>query len=236
MKKNKKLQKYVNDSMKEYYNESFLEQLKKNLLLENLPDKQRGGRFYFMIAGAACVVLILILASIFLFTPFKSDNNDLYSNESTKFYSYANRIEIKASFTELNSILNEIYFSENNIIGVSKIEDTVYNETLYYVIRYEFNDGLDIIKIIVDVNKDFEYDFGNKLYNRLSEVNGCDIAYLEVCEEEDDGIYCFTGRAEITSISEQVYIEYEGISTERASNFLICIEKIILRKQNLQFN
>ena len=88
------------------------------------------------------------------------------------------------------------------------------------------NDGLDIFRIIIDVNTEYEYDFGNKPYNKFCDVNGYEIAYLEICEE-GDGIYGFTGKAEIKNTSESIYIEYDGISLEQESNFIINLCNII---------
>lgn len=226
MKRDRKLQKYIDENLSEYRNDTFLEQLKSDLSPINTPTRRRNNRLYWTIAGATCVVMAIILVSIFVIAPLIKENGDKDTAQPSKYYSYANRTEITVSVTELNGVVNDIEFSEENLVEVRKVTDTFYNETLYYIINYSLNDGLDIFRIIIDVNTEYEYDFGNKPYNKFCDVNGYEIAYLEICEE-GDGIYGFTGKAEIKNTSESIYIEYDGISLEQESNFIINIYNII---------
>lgn len=226
MKRDRKLQKYIDENLSEYRNDTFLVQLKSNLSPINTQTKRRGNRLYWTIAGATCVVMAIILVSIFVIAPLIKENGDKDTAQPSKYYSYANRTEITASVTELNGVVNDIEFSEENLVEVRKVTDTFYNETLYYTVNYSLNDGLDIFRIVIDVNTEYEYDFGNKPYNKFCDVNGYEIAYLEICEE-GDGIYGFTGKAEIKNTSESIYIEYDGISLEQESNFIINIYNII---------
>ena len=226
MKRDRKLQKYIDENLSEYRNDTFLEQLKSDLSPINTPTRRRNNRLYWTIAGATCVVMAIILVSVFAIAPLIKENGDKDTAQPSKYYSYANRIEITASVTELNGVVNDIEFSEENLVEVRKVTDTFYNETLYYIINYSLNDGLDIFRIIIDVNTEYEYDFGNKPYNKFCDVNGYEIAYLEICEE-GDGIYGFTGKAEIKNTSESIYIEYDGISLEQESNFIINLCNII---------
>ena len=223
MKRDRKLQKYIDENLSEYRNDTFLEQLKSNI---NTSTKRRGNRLYWTIAGATCVVMAIILVSVFAIAPLIKENGDKDTAQPSKYYSYANRTEITASVTELSGVVNDIEFSEENLVEVRKVIDTFYNETLYYIINYSLNDGLDIFRIVIDVNTEYEYDFGNKPYNKFCDVNGYEIAYLEICEE-GDGIYGFTGKAEIKNTSESIYIEYDGISLEQESNFIINLCNII---------
>ena len=226
MKRDRKLQKYIDENLSEYRNDTFLEQLKSDLSPINTPTRRRSNRLYWTIAGATCVVMAIILVSIFVIAPLIKENGDKDTAQPSKYYSYANRTEITVSVTELNGVVNDIEFSEENLVEVRKVTDTFYNETLYYTVNYSLNDGLDIFRIIIDVNTEYEYDFGNKPYNKFCDVNGYEIAYLEICEE-GDGIYGFTGKAEIKNTSESIYIEYDGISLEQESNFIINIYNII---------
>lgn len=226
MKRDKKLQKYIDENLSEYRNDTFLEQLKSDLSPINTPTRRRNNRLYWTIAGATCVVMAIILVSVFAIAPLIKENGDKDTAQPSKYYSYANRTEITVSVTELNGVVNDIEFSEENLVEVRKVTDTFYNETLYYIINYSLNDGLDIFRIIIDVNTEYEYDFGNKPYNEFCDVNGYEIAYLEICEE-GDGIYGFTGKAEIKNTSESIYIEYDGISLEQESNFIINLCNII---------
>lgn len=226
MKRDRKLQKYIDENLSEYRNDTFLEQLKSNLSPINTPTRRRNNRLYWTIAGATCVVMAIILVSVFAIAPLIKENGDKDTAQPSKYYSYANRTEITVSVTELNGIVNDIEFSEENLVEVRKVTDTFYNETLYYIINYSLNDGLDIFRIIIDVNTEYEYDFGNKPYNKFCDVNGYEIAYLEICEE-GDGIYGFIGKAEIKNTSESIYIEYDGISLEQESNFIINLCNII---------
>lgn len=223
MKRDRKLQKYIDENLSEYRNDTFLEQLKSNI---NTSTKRRGNRLYWTIAGATCVVMAIILVSVFAIAPLIKENGDKDTSQPSKYYSYANRTEITASVTELNGVVNDIEFSEENLVEVRKVIDTFYNETLYYIVNYSLIDGLDIFRIVIDVNTEYEYDFGNKPYNKFCDVNGYEIAYLEICEE-GDGIYGFTGKAEIKNTSESIYIEYDGISLEQESNFIINLCNII---------
>lgn len=226
MKRDKKLQKYIDENLSEYRNDTFLEQLKSDLSPINTPTRRRNNRLYWTIAGATCVVMAIILVSVFAIAPLIKENGDKDTAQPSKYYSYANRTEITASVTELNGVVNDIEFSEENLVEVRKVIDTFYNETLYYIVNYSLNDGLDIFRIVIDVNTEYEYDFGNKPYNKFCDVNGYEIAYLEICEE-GDGIYGFTGKAEIKNTSESIYIEYDGISLEQESNFIINLCNII---------
>lgn len=226
MKRDRILQKYIDENLSEYRNDTFLEQLKSDLSPINTSTERRGNRLYWTIAGATCVVMAIILVSIFVIAPLIKENGDKDTAQPSKYYSYANRTEITVSVTELNGVVNDIEFSEENLVEVRKVTDTFYNETLYYIINYSLNDGLDIFRIIIDVNTEYEYDFGNKPYNKFCDVNGYEIAYLEICEE-GDGIYGFTGKAEIKNTSESIYIEYDGISLEQESNFIINLCNII---------
>lgn len=226
MKRDRILQKYIDENLSEYRNDTFLEQLKSDLSPINTPTRRRNNRLYWTIAGATCVVMAIILVSVFAIAPLIKENGDKDTAQPSKYYSYANRTEITASVTELNGVVNDIEFSEENLVEVRKVTDTFYNETLYYIINYSLNDGLDIFRIIIDVNTEYEYDFGNKPYNKFCDVNGYEIAYLEICEE-GDGIYGFTGKAEIKNTSESIYIEYDGISLEQESNFIINLCNII---------
>lgn len=226
MKRDRILQKYIDENLSEYRNDTFLEQLKSDLSPINTPTRRRNNRLYWTIAGATCVVMAIILVSVFAIAPLIKENGDKDTAQPSKYYSYANRTEITVSVTELNGVVNDIEFSEENLVEVRKVTDTFYNETLYYIINYSLNDGLDIFRIIIDVNTEYEYDFGNKPYNKFCDVNGYEIAYLEICEE-GDGIYGFTGKAEIKNTSESIYIEYDGISLEQESNFIINLCNII---------
>lgn len=226
MKRDRKLQKYIDENLSEYRNDTFLEQLKSDLSPINTPTRRRNNRLYWTIAGATCVVMAIILVSVFAIAPLIKENGDKDTAQPSKYYSYANRTEITVSVTELNGVVNDIEFSEENLVEVRKVTDKFYNETLYYIINYSLNDGLDIFRIIIDVNTEYEYDFGNKPYNKFCDVNGYEIAYLEICEE-GDGIYGFTGKAEIKNTSESIYIEYDGISLEQESNFIINLCNII---------
>ena len=226
MKRDRKLQKYIDENLSEYRNDTFLEQLKSDLSPINTPTRRRNNRLYWTIAGATCVVMAIILVSVFAIAPLIKENGDKDTAQPSKYYSYANRTEITVSVTELNGVVNDIEFSEENLVEVRKVTDTFYNETLYYIVNYSLNDGLDIFRIIIDVNTEYEYDFGNKPYNKFCDVNGYEIAYLEICEE-GDGIYGFTGKAEIKNTSESIYIEYDGISLEQESNFIINLCNII---------
>lgn len=226
MKRDRKLQKYIDENLSEYRNDTFLEQLKSDLSPINTPTRRRNNRLYWTIAGATCVVMAIILVSVFAIAPLIKENGDKDTAQPSKYYSYANRTEITVSVTELNGVVNDIEFSEENLVEVRKVTDTFYNETLYYIINYSLNDGLDIFRIIIDVNTEYEYDFGNKPYNKFCDVNGYEIAYLEICEE-GDGIYGFTGKAEIKNTSESIYIEYDGISLEQESNFIMNLCNII---------
>lgn len=226
MKRDRKLQKYIDENLSEYRNDTFLEQLKSDLSPINTPTRRRNNRLYWTIAGATCVVMAIILVSVFVIAPLIKENGDKDTAQPSKYYSYANRTEITASVTELNGVVNDIEFSEENLVEVRKVIDTFYNETLYYTVNYSLNDGMDIFRIVIDVNTEYEYDFGNKPYNKFCDVNGYEIAYLEICEE-GDGIYGFTGKAEIKNTSESIYIEYDGISLEQESNFIINLCNII---------
>lgn len=226
MKKYKKLQKYADDSMSEYKNDAFLERLKSDLFAEKSSVERHGKRFYLMIAAVTCLVVTMILVSVFVFAPLINGESNIDKTQPPKYYAYENRTECMASVTELNDAVSDIEFSEKDLVEVRKITDNVYNETLYYIVKYELNEGLDVFKIIVDANADFDYDFGNKPYNKFVNVNGFEMAYLEMCDE-GDGIYGFTCRAEIKNTKEKIYIEYDGISLEQKSNFLIGISCII---------
>ena len=114
MKRDKKLQKYIDENLSEYRNDTFLEQLKSDLSPINTPTRRRNNRLYWTIAGATCVVMAIILVSVFAIAPLIKENGDKDTAQPSKYYSYANRTEITVSVTELNGVVNDIEFSEEN--------------------------------------------------------------------------------------------------------------------------
>lgn len=222
----KKLDAYAQKDLSEYENKQFLESLKEKVSENSTGQRRLSFRKILALSLIAFAVLVVSIG-IFLWAPWENAEQTALKNDDPieRLYLLEDEKTIDISWQELNEQTEEIKFSSENLIRVSKVENTNYNEILYYILYYDCSD-FDNIKIVFCNNALYKYDFNHTPYNQEATIIGNKLQYVE-SYSEDDGIYIFETRAELNLDSSNMYIEYSGIGVESTSNFIDLLSSIL---------
>lgn len=219
MKRNKKLQKYADESLAKYGNEEFLQKMK--FAVSQNKQKKRNKKFlYPVLGGIGATVAVVALVCVLLFVPI-GETGSSDGGWGFQAASQGASVSKKTTVEELNDSTAGIKFSAENVDSINKAKDKRNKETLYFTLEYSFNDGSDTVKLLIDVSPNFKYVSG-KSFDKLEVVNGYKVNYIETVA--DDG---FTASAHIVTPSEEVFIEYSGGGNEGQSDFLSVLESIL---------
>lgn len=215
----KKLDAYAQKDLSEYENKQFLEALKEKALENSTGQRRLSFRTILALSLVAFAVLVVSIG-IFLWAPWENAEQTALKNDDPieRLYLLEDEKTIDISLQELNEQMEEIKFSSENLIRVSKVENTNYNEILYFIIDYDFSE-FDNIVICISNNPFYKYDFDHAPYDQDSTINSFKVQYNELYTEED-GIYFFKTKGEINLGKTNLYIIYSGIGVEETSSFI----------------
>lgn len=216
MKNSKKLQKIADKSLNYLNDEEFLQTLKNNCKSNSQhnsikPRKQFFTRKWVYLSSFALVAAVV---SCFLFLP-PATKEKQYMAENLK--------SIESSIEELNKEMH--YYQIHNKCTVTKYYDSIYDDTLYYSVYYDI-DNLESLKIIIKINKNYNYEFPHAIYNQKIKYKEFYLQYYENYTIDED-IYFFVSKGEISSDQEILYIEYQGIGFDANSNFFDLLSQVI---------
>lgn len=170
---------------------------------------------------ASAMVLIVIAVSLY-FVPM-----EIYT-ENNKYYLDDNRAEEQVDVSDVNNNLNNINIIDNiSCDSIIRYYDTYYGDTLYYVIKQKFN--IEEITISVIVNEAFEFDWKNIELDKNIRLYDFIFEYKEEIVMSDV-IGTVRAFGKIDCGTEQIYIEYSGISLDGTSNFVELVESMIVPK------
>lgn len=219
MKRNKKIQKYVDESMGTLKNDTFINLLKKKL--SKPKQKIKGSAVYAVLAGATSTcVIIIVLLSLFILTPTVNDTE----KPQNIFYA-ENMATRKSSVTELNAATKHIDFVQSPDMTVTRVDDSLYDEILYFNVALSNSDTLESVKICVKKQRGADYTFVHNPYDKVAKIDGYIMNYVEECTS-DENSYLFQSKGEIDTGDEIIYIQYKGIGAKEKSGFIACLNRI----------
>lgn len=225
MKRNKKLQEYANQSLKTLNNDEFLNVLKERIEIKKTEHhKRKQLRNPVLIGSVAIIVVVVTFLCVFLIgSPDIEDPNK-------KQYLQANQESSESTIIDLNFATDNLDLVIDLEFSVSKIIDSKYDEILYYSICYSNEETLDTVQLYVVVNKEYDFIFDHAEYDKENDISGQKLNYIESCSFEDE-IYYFSAYGEIITQSEKIYIEYNGVSFEENSNFILIINQLLTKSR-----
>lgn len=216
MKNNKKLQKIANESLNQFHDEEFLQELKSKVGASKRtynPQKVRLKRFGICLTA---VITATVICCVFL----------LPSTKQEKQYMLEHLTSVASTVEEVNNEM--IYYQVSDNFMVTKYYDSQYGDTLYYKLLYAHDNVLNSLQLIVRTNQMFNYNFVHDEYKKNLQFKGHELQYCEELKVED-GLYFFKNKGEIHTNYEIIYIEYDGISLEENSSFLTLISTLLIK-------
>lgn len=223
MREYKKLQKLADNSLKQYDNREFLEEMKSKIREKNAkPQKtavKRRKIFYTSFAAALSVVAVIF--SVFLIFPNKNVANE------EKHYTIDHKETEIVDLNVLNNGLIEIYFDNRDYKEIKKYYDTFYNETLYYETNLIISE-FDRILIYIVTNKDYEYTVDYSC-DKEDMVYGYNLSYSEEFSDMG-GVYECKVYGYMDTGAEKVYFTYNTYTLEQSSNFVNLVKDLIKKK------
>ncbi len=221
MKRYKKLQHIVNESLAKNRDEQLLKSLKiQNERLNNAKRKSRQQSFRFakLSSCLAVVLIIAIIGGLFLF------KDDTRREE----YAYLEEYSVQSTVEDLNSFTDFIDLNKKIEWRVKKFSDKIYNHTLYFIVDGENFETFETFSITIIVNEKYNYKDTNMRYNSKYSLLSYDLLYFEKFNIDDDGIYTFVNHGKIITQKETLYINYESIGFNETSNFIPSISNLLI--------
>ncbi len=234
MKKDRKLKKIADDFLSNYTDEEFLVKLKAeacNRQSDKKDNRINIKRFFAVCTSLLTMAVCLIITLVILFESniinlSGKQDTDQVPETNNKFYSSENLIVNEISFEDFIKANTGVQLSEYNLDSIQKATDVFYNETLYYVARYNNLESLELLNLVVVVNP--EYNYSNRVVNYECEANigNYSVAYVETVSDED-GIYEINTTGEIKTEKLIIYIDYESVSLTAQSNFIYMLKSVL---------
>lgn len=222
MKRYKKLQHIVNESLAKNRDEQLLKSLKiQNERLINAKRKSTKRPFKLAMVSS-CVAVVLVVSIIGGLLLFKPNNTD------SKHYFADNERRVESTLSELNSYTEYIDLNNYIELKVVKYIDILYNDTLYFIVIGENPSTLEIFGLTIIVNEAYTYEESNLSYNSEYSLLNYNLLYCEEYNIDDDGIYSFVTYGKIITEKETLYINYESIGFNETSNFLPSISNLLI--------
>lgn len=222
MKRYKKLQHIVNESLAKNRDEQLLKSLKiQNEHLINAKRKSTKRPFKLAMVSS-CVAVVLVVAIIGGLFLFKQDSG------STDQYFIDNEIRIESTVSELNTYTDFIDLSSSIDWRVTKGIDGVYNHVLYFIIMGDNYETFETYHFTIVVNKNYKKADMNLYYNQEQSISNQTLIYYEEVEVDDDMIYTFKSRGKIVTEKETVFMNYESVGFNETSNFIPSISNLLI--------
>lgn len=221
MKRYKKLQHIVNESLAKNRDEQLLKSLKiQNERLINAKRKSTKRPFKLAMVSS-CVAVVLISAIIGGLFLFKGNNNGPH-------FAYIEEYSVQSTVEDLNSFTDFIDLHKNIEWRVKKFCDKIYNHTLYFIVGGENFETFEAFSITIIVNENYNYKDTNMSYNSEYSLLNYDLLYCEEYNIDNDGIYSFVTYGKIITEKEALYINYESIGFNETSNFIPSISNLLI--------
>ena len=247
-KMNRKLKKYANKQLKRYRDEDFLNELKsKQKEMKKNNDRKKFIPICLSTSSALVMLAVALLCVLLIKPPVKVvDNNstnvidnvtDRDNTEQTeqkqeeieqKTYMETNQSLTSSSLEEMNGALSSFSFNGDGFI-VDKCVDSFYNETLYYYVTYNDEEGLYFMEFTVLTNPNYTIENVEDGFVLQDTVASYALKYYERSEEEDD-MFIFTDRGVITTGKEKIYLDVEIYSFDENNPFVETLNKMIIAK------
>lgn len=233
MRKNKKLNNFIENSLACHTNKNFLEELKTEISCGKAIDslKRSNIKFSITIFGGLAATLACVIVSVLLLFEFGIINIGLkgktdFPPAQNKFYSAENLSVKEASLEEFTTEHTEILLREEGLVRIDKAVDIYYNETLYYVAKYDDPERYDLLNVIIVVNPEYQYNSGHTNYTNECKIGDYSVRYLETISEEE-GLFSNNTIGKMYIGTNALYLEYESISLTEKSNFLSMLKRTL---------
>lgn len=224
MRKYKKLQQSVDESLKHIHNEKLLEALiDENNRVNGARQKAKQKQLRLIMASSclAVILIFVIVGCLFLF-PIKDDG--------TKHYFQDNEKQIESTMEELNSYTINVDLNNNVDWQVKKCIDTKYNDVLYFIAIGNIQDTFESFNFTFIVNKDYKNYEENENYDKKQNIYNQNIIYKENIKSETDGLNVIKAAGKIVTVKEIIYIKYEDTRLDENSNFLSSLKQVLVFK------
>ncbi len=222
MKRYKKLQHIVNESLAKNRDEQLLKSLKiQNERLINAKRKSTKRPFKLAMVSS-CVAVVLVVAIIGGLFLFKQDSGN------TDQYFIDNEISIESTVSELNTYTDFIDISSSIDWNVTKVIGSASNNVLYFIITGEDFATFETYHFTVVVNKNYKKADMNLFYNQEQSISNQKLLYYEKFEVDEDEIYTFKSRGKIVTEKETVFMNYESVGFNETSNFIPSISNLLI--------
>lgn len=225
MRKYKKLQQSVDESLKHIHNEKLLEALIEENNRVNGDRQKTKQKQFKLIMASSCLAVILIFVIVGCLFLFPSKNDD-----GTKHYFLDNEKLIESNLEEMSLYTSYINFDKKLDWKISKFIDTIYNDTLYFVAECNKELTFESFIITVIVNKDYKYYGKTIAYDKEEMLDKNKVFFKEEFVIAEEGIYTFNTKAKINTKAEILYIEYKEMRLDKNSNFLSSLKQVLVFK------
>lgn len=222
MKRYKKLQHIVNESLAKNRDEQLLKSLKiQNERLINAKRKSTKRPFKLaMVSSCVAVVLVVaIIGGLFLFKQ-DSANTGQYFNDT--------EIRVESNVSELNTYTDFIDLSSSIDWRVTKGINREYNQVLYFIVIGENFATFETYHFTIVVNKNYKKADMNLYYNQEQSISNQTLIYYEEFEVDDDMIYTYKSQGKIVTEKETIFMRYESIGFNETSNFIPSISNLLI--------
>lgn len=221
MKKFKKLQDNVNESLNSIRDEQLLESLKhQNECLNNKAASQKHKTFRLAMVSS-CIAAILIVAIIVLPLILKTDGPQDH-------FGYTDPDKVKSTVEELNEYTNFIDLDSSIKCYVTKHFDKTKKEVLYFVVTTSNDETFESITLSILVNDNFKREPFTFTYDKEYYIANHKLSYYEEIETDDEGISFIKVHGNIITKNERIYITYDGVGFDGESPFLATLEKLFI--------
>lgn len=221
MKRYKKLQHIVNESLTKNRDEQLLKSLKiqnERLINAKRKSRQQSFRFAKLSSCLAVVLIIAIIGGVFLF---KDDN-------SREEFAYVEEYSVQSTIEDLNKYTDFIDLNNNIEWSVVKYFDNKYNHVLYYIVIGENFATFETYHFTIVVNKNYKKADMNLYYNQEQRISNQTLLYYEEVEVDDDMIYTYKSQGKIVTEKETIFMRYESIGFNETSNFIPSISNLLI--------
>ncbi len=221
MKKFKKLQDNVNESLNSIRDEQLLKSLKhQNECLNKKATSQKHKSFRLAMVSS-CIAAILIVASIVIPLILKTDVPQDH-------FSYTDINQVSSTVEELNEYTKFFDLDSSMNHYVTKCFDKTKTEVLYFIVNTSNDETFESITLSILVNDNFKIEPFTFPYDKEYYIANHKLSYYEDIETDDDGISFIKVQGNIITKKERIYITYDGVGFDGESPFLETLEKLFI--------
>lgn len=224
MKKDRKIEEYVQNTTKQYQNPEFLESLKSEAKRKQPWISTISRKTLYILSGCAigAIVTAVVLLCVFLIKPYVGNADSQYAGG--KAYFDVGNDWVGSTVEEINECTEYIDLVCDNIGVVTKTFDRETDETLGFHTSYSVMTGkaYDNMTIHVIVSPNYQFFVYDTTDWEHTTFEGFDLVYNEWTrpsgtESEYD---VSEGIAAIITDKEIIYVNYEGFGEGETNNML----------------